>query len=175
MEGGDSLAVDLVRRDLEHEASKRYKRFVIRSRLKRVPNESVKCNMFVRRKRKGFLIGKSSPSSPQMGTYSGPAVRYVKPSGCIFMIVLPTYLITRIRSFAGILPTSPAFRRRKQLFTKGWLQSVKSAGMDGLRYEVYLMSPIRTNVFNYCFATGAIRSTFTKRMITLLKKGGNHV
>ena len=32
--------------DLEHEASKRYKGYVVRSKLKRVPNEAVKCNLF---------------------------------------------------------------------------------------------------------------------------------
>ena len=42
----DSLAVDLARRDLEREASERYNRYVVRSRLKRVPYEAVKCNAF---------------------------------------------------------------------------------------------------------------------------------
>ena len=44
----DSLAVDLSRRDLERDASERYKGFIVRSRLKSVPNEDVKCNMFAR-------------------------------------------------------------------------------------------------------------------------------
>ena len=48
MERRDSLAVDLPRRDLELEASKRYKGFVVRTRLKRVSNEAVKSNAFVR-------------------------------------------------------------------------------------------------------------------------------
>ena len=45
---GHSKTVDLARQDLEREASERYKGFVIRSRLKRVPNESVKYNAFAR-------------------------------------------------------------------------------------------------------------------------------
>ena len=39
MAGGDSLGVELARRDLERESSERYKGSVVRSRLKRVLNE----------------------------------------------------------------------------------------------------------------------------------------
>ena len=46
MEGGDSQAADLAKRDLECESSKRYKGFVVRSRLCRFPNEAVKRNAF---------------------------------------------------------------------------------------------------------------------------------
>ena len=42
--GGDSLGVELARRDLERESSERYKGSVVRSRLKRVLNEAVKSN-----------------------------------------------------------------------------------------------------------------------------------
>ena len=48
MEGGDSLAVDLASRDLEREVSERYKGFVVRNRLKRVSNEAVRFNAFMR-------------------------------------------------------------------------------------------------------------------------------
>ena len=46
MAGGrvDSLTVEQARRDLEHKTSECYKRFVVRSRLKRIPNEAVKSN-----------------------------------------------------------------------------------------------------------------------------------
>ena len=50
METGESLVVDLARRDLERKASERYKGFVVRTRLKRLSNEAVKCNAFVREK-----------------------------------------------------------------------------------------------------------------------------
>ena len=46
MERWDSLAIDLTRWDLERKASECYKVFVVRSRLKRVPNEDMKCNTF---------------------------------------------------------------------------------------------------------------------------------
>ena len=47
VERADSLAVYLARQNLEREASERYKGFVVRARLKRVFNETVKCNAFV--------------------------------------------------------------------------------------------------------------------------------
>ena len=46
--GGDSLDVELARRDLERESSERYKGHVVRSRLRRVPNEAVKSNASAR-------------------------------------------------------------------------------------------------------------------------------
>ena len=49
VEGGDSVAIDLAKGDLEREASERYKGFVVRNRLKRVPYEAVKCNAFMRK------------------------------------------------------------------------------------------------------------------------------
>ena len=56
----------------------------------------------------------------------------------------------------------------------------KSPGLNGLPYEVYLrMShmfvPILTDVVNHWFAQGVIPGCVTKGVITLLKKGGQHV
>ena len=48
VEVGESVAVDLARRDLEREASERFKGFVVKNRLKRVSNEAVRCNAFMR-------------------------------------------------------------------------------------------------------------------------------
>ena len=45
--GGDSLAIYLARWDLECEASKYYKGYIVRSQLKRVPNEAMKYNTSV--------------------------------------------------------------------------------------------------------------------------------
>ena len=50
LEGG-SLDVDLARQNLEREASKHYKGYVVRSRLGRVPNEAIKFNMLTRGRR----------------------------------------------------------------------------------------------------------------------------
>ena len=52
--GGDSLGVELARRDLERESSERYKGSVVRSRLKRVPNEAVKSNATAREEVRWF-------------------------------------------------------------------------------------------------------------------------
>ena len=46
--GGDSLGVELTRRDLERESSERYKEHVVRCRLRRVFNEAVKSNATAR-------------------------------------------------------------------------------------------------------------------------------
>ena len=48
MAEGDSLTVELARRDLECETSEHYKGFVVRARLKRVLNEAVKSNASAR-------------------------------------------------------------------------------------------------------------------------------
>ena len=48
VDGGDSLNVELARRDLERESSERYKGFVVRIRLKRIINEAVKSNAITR-------------------------------------------------------------------------------------------------------------------------------
>ena len=45
----DSPSAELARRDLELEGSKYYMGFVVRFRLKRVPNEAVKCGAFARK------------------------------------------------------------------------------------------------------------------------------
>ena len=57
---------------------------------------------------------------------------------------------------------------------------IKSPGLDGLPYEVYLrvphmFVPILTDMFNHWFAQGAIPGSITKSVITLLKKGGRRV
>ena len=56
----------------------------------------------------------------------------------------------------------------------------KSPGLDGLPYKVYLrllhmFVPILTDLFNNWFAQGAIPGSVTKVVITLLKKGCNHI
>ena len=49
VESWDSLAVDLAMRDLEREATERYKGFVVRSRFKRVHYEADKCSTSARK------------------------------------------------------------------------------------------------------------------------------
>ena len=87
--------------------------------------------------------------------------------GRTFVIALPAVLISRFRSFAAILPTSPASGGRgaeavccegviTECKVRDALKQVglnKSPGLDGLPNEVYLrlpdmFVPILTDVFN---------------------------
>ena len=117
--------------------------------------------------------------------------RCVMPFWCTFVIALTAVLNSRFWSFAAISSTSPALGQLKQLVqgvvteceVHDALKQVglnKSAGRDGLPYEVYLrlshmFVPILTDMFNHWFAQGAIPGSVTKGVITLLKKGGKHV
>ena len=105
--GGDSLNIELARRDLESETNKRYKGFVVRSRLKRVLNEAVKSNATAREE--------------EVRRFPGQYIDSVKPFRCTFMINLPTVLISCFRSFAAILLTSPVLGQPKQLAARVWL------------------------------------------------------
>ena len=122
-----------------------------------------------------------------MSAYSGLAGNYVRTSRCIFVIVLPTCLIPRFRSFAGILLSRGGSSCLRRVSYRVWSlccvekgQPQQVTAVDGLLYKVYLrMShmfvPILKNVFNRYFTQGAILSTITKGVITLLKKGGWYV
>ena len=54
MDWGDSLNVELARRELEREASERYNGYVVKSRLKRVFNEAVKSKAIAREEVRRF-------------------------------------------------------------------------------------------------------------------------
>ena len=118
--GEDSLTIELARRDLEHESSKHYKGFIVRSRLKRVLNEAVKSNTTVREEEVRRFPDQMSACCDQIA-------RCMMPFGRTFMIALPTVLISRFRSFAAILPTSITSGWLKRLVTRMWLLNAKSA------------------------------------------------
>ena len=118
---GDSLGVELARRDLERESSERYKGAVVRSRLKRVLNKAVKSNATAREE-EVRRFGTSLLSRPRTGDCCDRLVRYVTPFGRTFGIALPAALISRSGSFAAISPTSPA----KRLLARVWLLNAKS-------------------------------------------------
>ena len=176
--GGFSLTVGGI---LSVRLASATKGFLVRSRLKRVLNEALKCEV--------FPIGISIPSIPRMGACCDRLTRCVMPFGCTFVIALPAVLISRFRSFVAILPTPPASGRLKWLVAitecevRDALKQVglnKSPGLYGLPYEVYLrllhmFVPILTDMFNHWFAQGAIPGSVTKGVITLLKKGDWHV
>ena len=99
----DSVAVNLARRDREREASERYKGFVGRTRLKRVSNESGKCDVFVCEEEvQSFPISTSSSSRPRIGTCNGRILRCMTSFGLTSVIALPVFLASRFRVFTTI-------------------------------------------------------------------------
>ena len=101
---GDSLAVDLVR-NLEHEASKHYRGFIVRSRLKKVPNEAEEWNSYVcegetRRFPHWYIESVKSLDGHMLWSNRETfRMHFCDSFACL--------LISCFRSFAGILPTSP--------------------------------------------------------------------
>ena len=111
------MAVQLARRDLESKTSERYKGFVVRSRLKRVLNEAVKSNVTAREEEVRRFPGRYI-DSVKMDACCDRITRCVMPFGGTFEISLPAVLTSRFRSFAAILPTSPASERPKWLVVR---------------------------------------------------------
>ena len=174
----DSLAVDLVKRDLEREASERYKSFVIRSRLSSILNEAVKHNTRLEEFR-GFPCRyiESVKSLDEHVLWSNRDIREA------FRVHfrdrfdrLPDLLIQEFRSYLADFP------RLQEAEVAGFeglvtecevrdaLRQVglnKSLGLNGLPNEVYLRMlhmfvPILTDTFNHCFAQGVIIGNITK-------------
>ena len=116
--GGDSLIIELAGGDLERKTSKRYKGFVVRSRLKRLLNEAVKTNATAREEEVRSFTDRyiNSVKSPDGRVLqSNREICDVMPFECTFVIALPAVLIFRSRSFAAISPTSPVLGRLKRL------------------------------------------------------------
>ena len=185
---GDSLGVELARRDLERESSERYKGHVVRSRLRRVLNEAVKTNATEREEVRRFPDryidfvktpdGRLLQSSLEMrGTFRAHFARCTDLPLREFRSYLadfPRLGAAEAASCEGVVTECEVRDALKQVGLS------KSPRLDGLPYEVYLrMShmfvPILTDMFNHWFAQGAIPGSVTKGVITLLKKGGRHV
>ena len=190
--GGDSLGVELARRDLERENSERYKGHVVRSRLNRVLYEAVKSNATAREEVRRFpdryivsvkiADGRLLHLSREMrdafrahfrdrfARCSDLPIREFRS----YLADFPRLGAAEAASCEGVVTECEVHDALKQVGLN------KSPGLDGLPYKVYLrMShmfvPILTDVFNHWFAQGAIPGCVTKGVITLLKKGGRHV
>ena len=191
--GGDSLTVELARGDLERESSERYKGYVVRSRLKRVPNEAVKSNATAREEEVRRFPDR------YIASVKAPDGRLLRSSGEMrdafrahFRDHFARCTDLPLREFRSYLADFPRLGAAEAASCEGVVTECevrdalkqvglnKSPGLDGLPYEVYLrMShmfvPILTDMFNHWFAQGAIPGSVTKGVITLLKKGGRHV
>ena len=190
--GGDSLGVELARRDLERESSERYKGHVVRSRLRRVPNEAVKSNATAREEVRRF----PDRYIASVKTADGRLVRSSREIRDAFRAHFRDRFARctdlPLREFRSYLADFPHLGVAEAASCEGVVTECevrdalkqvglnKSPGLDGLPYEVYLrMShmfvPILTDMFNHWFAQGAIPGSVTKGVIILLKKGGRHV
>ena len=190
VEGGDSIAIDLAKGDLEREASERYKGFVVRNRLKRVLNEAVKCSAFLRKEE---LRRFPCRYIECVNTPDGHMLRSNREIREAFWTHFRDRFACcpdlRAQEFRNYLSDFPRLGEAEAASCEGAVTECevrsalkqvslnKSPGLDGLPYKVYLrMShmfvPILTNVFNHWFAQGAIPGSITQGVITLLKKGG---
>ena len=127
MAGGDSLGVELARRDLERESSERYKGSVVRSRLKRVLNEAVKSNATareeeVRRFPERYIASVKTPDGCLLR--SGREIRDAFRAHFRDRFARCTDL--PLREFRSYLADFPALGRLKRLAAGVWLLNAKS-------------------------------------------------
>ena len=179
MEREDSVAIDLAKGGLEREASERYKGFVVRNRLKRVPNEAVKCN--------AFMCKEELRRFPwYIECVNAPDGRVLRSSREI-REAFRTHFRDRFarcpdlqtQEFRDYLADFPRLGEAEVVSCEGAVTECevrsalkqvglnKSPGLDGLPYEVYLrmshmFAPIRTNVFNHWLAQGVIPGSITR-------------
>ena len=181
------LAVELARRDL-----KRYKGYVVRSKLKRVPNEAVKGNVIARDEVRRFPTRYIKSIKSSDGHMLGSNREMHDPFRmhfCDRFARSPDLPVQEFRWYLadfshlleaeaarceGLVTECKVCDALKQVSLNKWL------GLDGLLYEVclrppHIFVPILTDVFNHWFAQGAIPDSITKGVITLLKKGDRHV
>ena len=165
--GGDSLGVELARRDLERESSERYKGHVVRSRLNSVLYEAVKSNATAREEEVRRFPDRYIAS---VKTADGRLVRSSREMRDAFRAHFrdrfarcPDLPIREFRSYLADFPRLGVAEAAScegvvtECEVRDALKQVglnKSPGLDGFPYEVYLrMShmfvPILTDVFNH--------------------------
>ena len=166
--------------------------FVVRSRIKRVPNEAVKSNAIAREEVQRFpdwyIDSVKSPDGRVLRAnreirdafWTHFRDRFARCPD-LPLQVFRSYLADLLRlgaaeaaSCEGVINECEVRDPLKQVGFN------KSSGLDGLPYEVYLRLPhmfvlLLTDMFNHWFAQGAIPGSVTNGVITLLKKGGRHV
>ena len=174
MERGNFFAVDFARQDFVCEASERYKGYVFRSRLKRVPNEAMKFKSSVHEKEVRRFPSRYIESVKSLDGRVLVSNRKMQDAfrahfrdrfvGCPNLPV---------QDFCSYLANFPHLREAETAICEGVVTECgihdavkqvghnKSPGLDGLPNEVYLRLPhifvtILTDMFNHWFAQGAI-------------------
>ena len=186
---GGSLTVELARRDLERDINERYKGFVVRSRLKK----TVKSDVTAREEEVRRFPGrcKDSIKSPDGRVLrSNREIRDTFRAHFLDSFARCTDL--PLQEFRCYLANFPSLGTAEAVSCEGEVTKCKvrdslkqvglkkTPGVDGLPNEVYLrwphiFVPILTDMLNHCFAQGTIPGSVTKGVITLLKKGDEHV
>ena len=167
VERGDYLAVDLVWWDLERETSERYKGFVVRSKLKRIPNEAVKCGTFPRKEEvRRFLHRYIEFILSPDGHVLRSNYEMLGVFRAHFRVHFARCPDLPVQEFRSYLADFPRLREVEATSCEGLvikcevrdaLKQVgvsKSPGLDGLPYEVHLrishmFVPILTDVFKH--------------------------
>ena len=183
MEGGDSQGVDLGTLSVRL-ASEHYKGFVVRSRLKRVLNEAVKCNAFARE------VLSSLPRVRQILVKSPDGRMLWSNRRRIFVIVLlgwssasgVSQLSRRLPPPLGVGSSwlwRVGYRVRSPWCVEaGRPQQVDMSGLFVLRSvleDVAHVCAYSDGCVQPLVCSGVIPINITKREITLLKKGGKHI
>ena len=190
VERGVSLTVHLARRDLEREASERYKGFVVRSKLKRVPNKAGKCSAFARKEG----VRRFPYQNIEFMSLDGYMLRSNRETRGAFWAHFhdrfarcPDHLV---QEFCSYLADFPRLQEAEAASCEGlvteWevrdaLKQVslnKSSRLDGLPYEVYIRMShmfVLTDYSTTSLPRALFQVAFTKGVITLRKRGGRHV
>ena len=193
VERQDSVAVDLARRNLECEARERYKGYVVRSRLKRVPNEAVKRNALAREEEVRTFLFRYIESVKSPDGHVLRSNREMREAiRAHFQDRFASFPDLPVQEFLSYLADFPRLDKAEVANCEGLVTECevrdalkqvdrnKFLGLESLPYEVYLrlphmFVPILTDICNHWFAQGAIPGSVTKGVITLLKKGSRHV
>ena len=169
-------------RNLERKTSKRYKGFVVRSRLKTVLNEAVKSNATareeeVRRFPDQYIDSVKSPDACVLRSNHEMRDAFQAHFRDRFARC-PDLPLQEFRRYLANFPRLEAAEAAscEDVITLKQVTLNKSPGLDGLPYEMYLRLPhMFVLILTDMFAQGPIPGTITNGMITLLKKDGKHV
>ena len=177
MDRRDSLAIDIARWDLDHEASKCSKGYVVRSRLKRVPRKAMKCNMLVHEEEVWRFLFQHIKLLDAWCLW----VHFCDHFACH-----PDHLV---QDFHSYLSDFIHLQEGEAASCKGvvtecslwfveahWPQQIARTRWFIQRSLLEAATHVcLTGMFNHWFAQGWLPGSINKGMITLLKKGDRHI